>query len=57
MAPKPYQSYTVIEPIEGEKYQDLEKNIDDYLTKLITYINEPLVDCPHCKGRGVIMDK
>ena len=57
MAPKAYQHYTVIQPIEGNNYQDLEKNIDDYLTKLITYINEPLVDCPHCKGRGVIMDK
>ena len=55
LAPKSYNGYPIIEPIHGENYQDLEKNIDKYLSDLIKYINEPLVDCPHCEGRGVIL--
>jgi hypothetical protein len=28
--------------------------IDKYLNDLITEINKPLIDCPHCKGLGVV---
>jgi hypothetical protein len=46
--------YTVVTPFKGNNLQDLKNNIDTYLTNLITEINKPLIDCPHCKGLGVI---
>jgi hypothetical protein len=56
-APKPYQSYPVCEPFWGENYEALKRNIDAFLKELIEKINEPLCDCPTCKGRGVIINK
>ena len=52
--PKPYEKHTVVTPFKGNSLQDLKDNIDKYLTDLITDINKPLVDCPHCKGLGVV---
>ena len=54
MAPKEYQNYRIIEGFRGETQEDLKNNIDSYCKKLIEFINEPVVDCPHCKGRGII---
>lgn len=54
MAPKEYQDYRIIKGFRGETQEDLKNNIDNYCKKLIEFINEPVVDCPHCKGRGVI---
>lgn len=54
MAPKEYQSYRIIDSFRGETQEDLKNNIDSYCGKLIEFINKPVVDCPHCKGRGVI---
>jgi hypothetical protein len=54
MAPEKYQDYRIIEGFKGETQEDLKNNIDSYCRKLIEFINEPVVDCPHCKGRGVI---
>ncbi|WP_249074010.1 hypothetical protein [Lysinibacillus sp. BPa_S21] len=56
VAPKPYQSYTIVTPFEGASYEDLLVNIDTYLNDLITKINEPLIECECCKGTGVIID-
>ena len=52
--PKPYEKYTIVTPFRGNSLQDLKDNIDTYLTNLITEINKPLIDCPHCKGLGVV---
>lgn len=52
--PSPRYGYTVVTPFKGNSLQDLKNNIDTYLTNLITEINKPLVDCPHCKGLGVV---
>lgn len=50
-----YSKHSHVAPkFEGENYEDLEANIKNYLNELIEKINEPLKDCPHCKGRGVI---
>lgn len=50
-----YSKHSHVAPkFEGENYEDLETNIKNYLNELIEKINEPLKDCPHCKGRGVI---
>lgn len=54
-SPKCYQGYTSIEGFKGKDEKDLKGNIDRFLLKLITDINEPLKECVHCKGRGVIV--
>ena len=52
---KSYSEHSHVAPkFEGANYEELETNINNYLTELIEKINEPLQDCPHCKGRGVI---
>ena len=50
-----YKGYTAIKPFEGKNIEDLKNNIDNYLAELMTKINEPLHDCPNCKGLGVIL--
>ena len=50
-----YQKYTVIPGIRGKNHADLKNNIDQYLDNLMARINEPLIDCPHCDGMGVII--
>jgi hypothetical protein len=57
VAPERYNSYTVIEPFVGENQEDLQKNIDAYLSNIIGIINEPLKFCSCCNGTGVIFNK
>ncbi len=52
---KVHQGYEACVEFQGENYEDLQKNIDEYLKELITKINEPVCDCPTCKGLGVII--
>lgn len=54
---KPYSGYTPIDGFSGQSTEDLKNNIDNFLNNLITRINEPLIDCPHCEGLGVILNK
>lgn len=53
IAPKEYQSYPVIEPFNGNGEDDLKQNIQTYLNEIMIKINEPLIECEHCKGLGV----
>lgn len=48
-----WQDYPVFEGFTGKSAADLQKNIDSFLNELIALINEPLEDCPACKGSGV----
>jgi len=57
MAPKVYQNYKVIQGFRGNNQEDLKNNIDDYCRMVIELINEPIADCPNCKGTGVILNK
>lgn len=54
VAPKPYQNYPVVVPFEGTSYENMMENIEKYLKNLIDEINEPMYDCPCCKGKGVV---
>lgn len=49
-----YRGYTVIGGFQGKSHEDLKANIDKFLSDLMARINEPLIDCPHCDGLGVI---
>jgi len=53
-APKYYQGYTAIPSIEANNEDELKLKIDNICNEIIKVINEPFVDCPHCKGMGVI---
>ncbi|MGV2887175.1 hypothetical protein [Paenibacillus taichungensis] len=53
-APKPYESYPVIESFTGKNEEDLRQNIQKFLDELMEVINKPLVECENCKGHGVI---
>ena len=56
-SPRCYEGYAPIEGFKGKDEKDLKKNVDKYLKDLITKINEPLIECPHCKGMGVILQE
>ena len=52
-----YKGYTKTEGFEAANYRELEEKIKTFLADLMEVINEPLVDCSHCKGQGVVKDK
>ncbi|MDO8610959.1 MAG: hypothetical protein Q7R95_10545 [bacterium] len=52
-----YKGYTCIEGFKGANIEELKENIDNYLRDLMNLINEPLSDCPQCKGKGVLLNK
>jgi hypothetical protein len=51
-----YKGYTPIEGFEGKNEVDLKLQIDNYLGELMAYINEPLKECSHCNGNGVLFN-
>ncbi len=57
MAPKTYNNYPIIQPIYGDNYDDLIKNMENFLEEVITRINTPLVQCPTCTGSGYCYEK
>lgn len=57
VAPRPYQKYPVVEEFYGKDYEDLKNNIKQFLDELMEFINEPVVECECCKGRGVIFNE
>jgi hypothetical protein len=56
-SPENYKGYTPIPGFKGKNVEELKQNIDDYLRELMEKINEPISDCPHCLGHGVIINK
>ena len=54
-ASKGYQGYTVIQGVRAKNHEDLKEKMDFYLKSLIEFINQPVSDCPHCNGDGVII--
>lgn len=51
-----YKGYTPIEGIIAENEYDLTEKMDKLCEDTLALINEPLVECPHCHGYGVILD-
>lgn len=49
-----YDGYSECKKFSGGSYEDMLVNMKKYLEDLISDINRPLVDCPCCKGAGVI---
>ena len=52
---KAYNNYQVLPDLEAANETELKQKLDDYLNDLLSFINEPLVDCSCCKGRGAII--
>jgi len=53
-SPANYKDYTPIKEFIGDTLVDLRHKIDTYCEELLTFINQPLIDCPSCDGFGVI---
>ena len=53
--PSGYTHYPMIEEFKGDNQEDLKNKINAYCEALVDHINEPVTDCPECKGRGVIV--
>lgn len=53
-APKPYNSYPVVEPMSASNYVELGKKVAEYVDDLVNRINAPLKECPHCLGTGAV---
>lgn len=51
-----YDGYPIIEEMTAKNETELKEKIDTWLSNLIEKINEPLVECPHCNGLGVISE-
>jgi len=52
-----YKGYTPIPEMEANNEKELKENIDKLCEYIITKINNPIVDCPHCKGSGIIEEQ
>lgn len=53
-SPKNYSDYTPIKEITGKNAKELRDKIINLCEETIKLINEPIADCPHCDGKGVI---
>lgn len=49
-----YKGYTPIKSFTGVNENDLKEQVDSYLETLMAYINEPMKECSHCNGVGVL---
>lgn len=52
-----YKGYTPIPGIEGVDTEDIKRKMDAYLADLMDFLNEPVQECEHCKGLGVVFEK
>lgn len=55
-SPENYRSYTPISEITANNEDELIKKVTNLCDDLIEMINEPVKECPCCKGRGVIIE-
>lgn len=49
-----YRNYTPIPAMFAENETALEKKMQEWLTGLMSEINRPLCECPHCCGKGIV---
>jgi hypothetical protein len=54
-SPENYKGYTPILDIIANSESELADKIDELCKNTAAMINEPLVDCPHCRGMGVVL--
>lgn len=50
-----YKGYTIIPEMFAENEQELLDKMDALCNEILQKINEPLVDCPVCRGCGVVI--
>ena len=49
-----YDGYPLMPPMTADNQEELNEKVNEYLKELIEFINEPLIECKCCKGRGII---
>jgi hypothetical protein len=53
--PENYKDYTPIPAMYADTEAELVEKVNAWLKYVIGVINEPLCQCPHCKGRGYLV--
>lgn len=51
---KRYNGYTPIPKMVADSEEKLQAKMQEWLDSLISEINRPLVECPYCKGLGIV---
>lgn len=49
-----YKGYPIIPEMCANNENELKEKVDKWLENLIEFINEPLCQCPQCKGLGYV---
>ena len=49
-----YQGYTPIPEMYANSEKELQEKMQKWLDYVISEINKPLIECPHCKGLGIV---
>lgn len=49
-----YRGYTPIPKMLADNEEELQNKMQEWLDNLMSEINRPLVECPHCKGLGIV---
>lgn len=52
-----YKGYTPINGITADNEYDLQAKVDRLCEETLALINEPLIECPHCQGYGVVLSE
>ena len=47
----------LVPEIVGSNYEDLKIKVNEYLDNLMSIINVPYCECPHCQGWGLIKEE
>jgi hypothetical protein len=55
-ASEPWKNGDCVQGITASNEEELSDMVDALLAKIIQKINDPLIECPHCKATGVIVD-
>ena len=56
-SPKNYENYTPIPAMYADNVAELKEKVDAWLEHIISIINEPLCQCPHCEGTGYLLQE
>lgn len=49
-----YKGYTPIPKMCANSEKELQAKMQEWLDYVISEINKPLIECPHCKGLGIV---
>lgn len=51
-----FDGHPTLPDLEARSEVELKQKIDNILAEIMVKINEPIIECPHCKGKGYLND-